>query len=308
MDSLLTWLTSAIDSRKRIAKSNLSAPPMDLLNMMGSRAEDASKGLLGDAQATRSVMPQMQDAGYNALTQKAMDMGLLGIVKPDVAKGLTTKRNIPTDPLFSQAVGNTPNAQITPDGLLMSVQRNQLPEQGMAESVRGGVFYLPEGAAQAKHYSTGRNGYGGEERITGQTLIQNPLFAKGGTGGKAPESAFDALNGKGAYQTMRRDALHWGGGPKEIREEAVGKFLQQYAPEMEPLAGYILQNSTKGNQLAYALQEAAVASAVRRAGHDAVVGHSKGKSGPFISEIFDVRENRYPDKFGGYSVWDELRK
>lgn len=79
MDNLLTWLTSAIDSRKRIAKSNLSAPPMDLLNMMGSRAEEASKGLLGDAQATRSVMPQMQDAGYNAMTQKAMDMGLMGI-------------------------------------------------------------------------------------------------------------------------------------------------------------------------------------------------------------------------------------
>ena len=45
---------------------------------------------------------------------------------------------------------------------------------------------------------------------------------------------------------------------------------------------------------------------VRNAGHDAVLGYSKVKNGPFLSELFDVREMNYPDKFGGYKVWPSL--
>jgi hypothetical protein len=173
------------------------------------------------------------------------------------------------------------------------------------------VFYLPEGAAQGKYYSTGKNGYGGGEKITGETLVSNPLFAKGGTGGKVPESAFDSLQGKGAYQKMRKDALdvNWGRpGLYADKGPSIESFLDKYAPELADYGDYIIQNSKKGNQLAYALQEAAVASAVRNAGHDAVVGYSKGKNGPFLSEVFDVRESHYPDKFGGSEVWPSLLK
>ena len=180
----------------------------------------------------------------------------------------------------------------------------------MMESVRGGVFYLPEGAAQGKHYSTGRNGYGGSEKIAGETLVSNPLFVKGATGGKAPEAAYDQLIGKGAYQLMRNDALKtYGrfGGPDYQRVELVSEFLQKYAPELEDQAANIVANSKQGNQLAYALQEAAAGSAVRNAGHDAILGYSKGKQGPFLSELFDVRESHYPDKFGGYQVWDSYK-
>jgi hypothetical protein len=177
------------------------------------------------------------------------------------------------------------------------------------------VFYLPEGAAQAKHYSTGRNGYGGEERIAGETLVRNPLFAKGATGGKAPETAYDSLLGKGAYQNMRQEAVqvsnYRGYGMRDDASAGVKRaeeFLAKYAPELSGYGSYILEHSGKGNQLPYALQEAAVASAVRKAGHDAVIGHSKGRAGPFISEVFDVRESHYPDKWGGHQVWDELYK
>jgi len=195
----------------------------------------------------------------------------------------------------------------------MNVMRNQVPEQGLMPSVRGGVFYLPEGASQAKHYSTGKNGYGGSERIAGETLIQNPVFVKGATGGKAPEAAFDQLAGKGAYQAMREDALkayRFGGNAwdREKRVEYVEQFLAKYAPDMAGQGEYIVRNSPKFNQLAYALQEAAVSSKVRGAGHDAVLGYSKGRNGKgeFISEVFDVRESLYPDKFGGYGLFDQF--
>lgn len=235
----------------------------------------------------------------------------MGIVAPAVAKTLNTVKSLPDSDLFRQAVANTPGAQVSDDGLRMMLQRNQMPQQSMEPSVRGGVFYLPEGAAQAKHYSTGRNGYGGLEKITGETLIQNPLFAKGGTGGKAPESAYDQLAGKGAYQTMRTDALSALGGygrPQSETVERVTQFLDKYAPELSDQANYIVANSRNGNQLPYALQEAAVASAARGAGHDAVLGYSKGKNGHFLSEVFDVRESHYPDKTGGSEVWPQLTR
>jgi hypothetical protein len=235
----------------------------------------------------------------------------VGIVAPNVAKGLNTLRKLPDDDVFKAAVANTPGAQIADEGLLMRIQRNQRPEQGMQPSVRGGVFYLPEGAAQAKHYSTGKSGYGGSEKIAGETLVANPLFAKGGTGGKAPESAYDSLLGKGSYQNMRTDALKGYGGYGAGHYDKVQKvkeFLSKYAPELTDQADNIVKNSGQGNQLAYALQEAAVGSAVRNAGHDAVLGYSKGKSGPFLSELFDVREKAYPDKFGGYNIWEMFDK
>ncbi len=241
-------------------------------------------------------------------------VGSVGMIPVETAKTLKTKVSLPEHPEFLSAVKNTPNAELVDGGLKLRLARSQQPEQGLQDSVRGGVFYLPEGAAQMKHYSKGGtagNHYGGSEKITGETLVSNPLFVKGGTGGKAPEAAYDSLLGKGAYQKMRTDALHWSGGPRDIREEAVTKFLQTYAPEMSDKAFYILQNSTKGNQLAYALQEAAVSSAVRKAGHDAVLGYSVSRNTkqPFISEIFDVREINYPDKFGTQTdIWDIFKK
>lgn len=233
-----------------------------------------------------------------------------GIVKPSVAKALRMQTKLPDAPEFSQAVANTAGAQVTPDGLVMRLQRNQTPEQAMSPSVRGGVFYLPENAAQAKHYSTGKNGYGGSERIVGETLIRNPLFVKGATGGKAPEAALDLLKGKKSYEAMRADALRaYGpyGASASKRADLVEQFLSTHAPDLEGMGDHIIRNSQKGNQLAYALQEAAVAQAVRDAGHDAVLGYSKGKAGPFVSEVFDVREAAYPSKQGDFELMDKFK-
>lgn len=219
-------------------------------------------------------------------------------------------RTLPTHPEFARAVTNTPGASITPEGLQMSISRRQLPDQSGAESVRGGVFYLPKGDKNAKHY-TGKTGYGGSDKIEGDTLYRNPLFVKGATGGKAPQAAFDQLNGKGAYEAMRTEALaampKWG----QYRDPApIYNFLDKHAPEMSGLAEYIMGNSKKGNTLPFALQEAAVASAARKAGHDGIIGYStstKTKE-PFISEVYDVRENRYPSPSGDYSMWPQFEQ
>jgi hypothetical protein len=216
--------------------------------------------------------------------------------------------SLPTDEVFQKAVANTPNAQITDEGLLLNVMRKQKPEQAMTESVRGGVFYLPEGASQIKHYG-GAGSYGGTEKIVGETLYKKPLFVKGATGGKAPETAYEQLVGKDEAKQMISDAQSVGSylytgraGQEAQKAQEVQKFLDKYAPDMSDYAYYIVDNSSRGNQLRYALQEAAVAQKVRDAGYDSVIGYSKKKGEPTISEIFDVRESFYPDTYGNFEL------
>jgi hypothetical protein len=87
----------------------------------------------------------------------------------------------------------------------------------------------------------------------------------------------------------------------------VENFLDKYAPDLSGYGSYIIGNSKQGNQLKYALQEAAVAQKTRDAGYDAVIGYSKKKTGePFLSEIFDVREAIYPSREGDYRLMDKF--
>jgi hypothetical protein len=240
--------------------------------------------------------------------QMAQVPNLMGIVSPKVVNQMGMATTLPTDDIFKQAVTNTPTARITDEGLYINLMRKQKPEQAMTESVRSGVFYLPEGSTNIKHYGPTKS-YGGSETITGETLYKNPFFVKGATGGKAPESAYDQLLGKGSYEAMRKDALRVRH-PDLISDKRYNlsdaitpeQFLEKYAPDLKGYGDYIFRNSRQGNQLPYALQEAAVAQKVRDAGYDAVIGHSKGKQGPFISEIFDIRESHYPNKFGDFQL------
>jgi len=312
----MTAPTSVMDDRYPAWKKSQDQATQFLLaaDVVGSAipaamlgAPYAKKGLLA---AGEVAAPKLESYMYR--------QGLLNpIVSPEQAAMLSTKRALPNDDLFKMAVQNTSGASISDDGLRLALQRNQVPEQAMEQSVRGGVFYLPEGVQQAKHYSTGRNGYGGTEKITGETVIHNPLFVKGATGGKAPEAAMDSLLGKGSYEAMRKDALRVRH-PDLIRERGDSlpgaispeDFLAKYAPDLQGMGDHIFRNSRKGNQLAYALQEAAAGSAARQRGHDAIVGYSKSTKTkqPFISEVFDVREMNYPEKGGGLvDVWNNFK-
>lgn len=306
-----TYLPTSADVEKRLPFKS-DTPLGNAATGLGQVGGQMYNGPLSAPRAVSALSTALRRGGEDFL--KASGGSVSRVVPVDVAKNLNTKLNLPTDDVFSQAVANTPGAKVTENGLIMNLQRNQKPEMGMNESVRTGVFYLPEGAAQGKHYTSGASGYGGTEKITGETMLSNPLFVKGATGGKAPEAAYDSLVGKGAYQAMRDDVLKSYGynSNHSQKVEAIQGILEKYngldADDAYNMAYNIVSNSKTGNQLPYAVQENIVAHAVRNAGHDAVLGHSKGKSGPFLSEVFDVRESHYPDKFGGYEIFDQFKK
>jgi hypothetical protein len=240
------------------------------------------------------------------------DQRELGQIPPDVARKLPYETRLPSDPKFRQAIENTDGATLLDDGLLIDLERFQKPEQAGERSVRTGVFYLPAGDKRGASYARGGTGgfwYGGEQRLRGETLVRAPLMVKGATGGRAPEAAYEAVKGKGAVKALDRElgdspVTAYGLTP-ELREEALAKFLEEHGSD-PTLAWEILHNSKKGNQLRYAIRENVMAHAVREAGYDSIVGYSEGRGKnngkPFISEVFDLREDRYPTAEGDYSV------
>ena len=277
-------------------------------------------GRAGERVAERVVPQIMERGGVPAgLLQDLAQGSRSQIVPPNVARQIQMPVNLPTSKEFIKAVENEPSAQITEEGLLLNLKRLQNPEQSGMESVRTGVFYLPEGqSANLKHYK-GKTGYGGAEPIEGETLYKNPLFVKGATGGKAPEVAYDQLNGKGAYEAMRSDVLKsYGYNDNQSKKvESVQAILEKYngldSEDAYNMAYNIVSNSKTGNTLPYAIQENIVANSVRNAGHDAVLGYGKGRGdkGEFFSEVFDVREAAYPTKYGDYELmpsFEEKRK
>jgi len=219
-------------------------------------------------------------------------------ISPERVKRMKYETVLPlSDEIFINAVHNTPGAKITEEGLYIDTTRNQKEEQAGELSVRTGVFYLPRNDKNAKYYS-GKLSYGGTDRFTGEILIKKPLFVKGATGGKAPENAYDAINGKGSYREMRNDVTSKIGMRKNPEDFA--ELLTKYNADTDyddnyDMAYHIVDNSKKGNTLAYAMQENIVAHSVRGAGYDSIIGYSKRRDGNyFISEIFDIREITYP--------------
>jgi hypothetical protein len=283
---------------------NPAAAPYQEGYEQGEPVAIASMAVPAYVGALRAGAPKAYNALENYMVKSG---GMSNIVPPNVANAMGMSTTLPKDDIFTQAVSNTPNARITDEGLYLNLMRKQKPEQAMTESVRSGVFYLPEGSASMKHYG-GTNFYGGTDKITGETLYKNPLFVKGATGGKAPEAAYAQLTDKDQLKQMLDDAMEhssFGFRPNISygqQTQKVEEFLSKYAPDLEGYASYIVDNSKRGNQLRYALQEAATAQKVRDAGYDAVIGHSKGKQGPFISEVFDIRESHYPNAYGDFKL------
>jgi hypothetical protein len=279
----------------------------------------ASKGVTKAANVTadalvREITRNPLATAPGVINEALMMSPMARIVPPAVAKNIDMPTALPKTDEFANAVQNTPGAQITPEGLLMRVQRSQKPEQAGMESVRTGVFYLPEGAAQGKYYSGSKTTYGGTEKVSGETLYKNPLFVKGATGGKAPEAAYNQIMGKDAYKNMRQEVLDSfinsykrPGQQTELIQELLEKYNKMDSADAYDMAYNIVSNSKQGNTLPYAVQENIVANAVRNAGYDAVLGYSQKKSGDkFISEVFDVREATYPTKQGDFTLMPQF--
>jgi hypothetical protein len=283
-----------------------------------AKAGTMALGRAGERMAERVVPQVMERGGLPAQLLTDLAQGSRSrIIPPDVARNIDMPVNLPQSPEFLRAVANEPSAQVTNEGLLMSLMRQQKPEQSGAESVRTGVFYLPEGQAKNMRHYRGPEStatYGGPEAIRGETMLKNPLFVKGATGGKAPEAAFDAVMGKGAMKQLDSDVLSVISERNMMTQkdpqayvDRVRNLLSKYGANPN-MAAQIIRNSGKGNQLRYALQENIIANAVRNAGHDAVLGYGKGRGdkGEFFSEVFDVRESMYPTPEGDFDLMPQF--
>lgn len=195
------------------------------------------------------------------------------------------------------AISNTPGALMTPNGIEIDIVRYQKQEQHGKRSLRQGVFYLPEKKSPyQKHYTTGKSGYGGGERIEGRTILRNPIIVKGATGGKAVEKTYDYIKGKNSYKTMRSDVLECIIGWNRTRDDmynCIFELLEKYEGDSN-LAWDMIRYSTQGNTLAYAVQEHIVANAIRKSGYDGMIAYSKSGGRFRLSEIFDVRAFNYP--------------
>ncbi|MDO9463822.1 MAG: LPD38 domain-containing protein [bacterium] len=198
-----------------------------------------------------------------------------------------------------EAIENTEGAVLDKNGLSLDVVRYQKPEQAGELSIREGVFFLPEKKSPyKKYYTTGKIGYGGSERLEGRTTYRNPYMVKASSGGRAPKLVYNFINGKGAYEKMRSDVLRnaWTKGFIHRPDyNGVSNLLEKYGGNSD-LTDAIIEVSTKGNTLPYAIQEHIVASSVRKAGYDAVIGYNKIGGKIRLSEVFDVRPSRYPSK------------
>ena len=246
--------------------------------------------VIGRQQPARNAAPTVQQQPQDGQDREVNQ------VTPEQAMRLNTPSVLPTDPVFREAIANTPGATITEGGLEIDAVRFQKPEQEGAESVRTGVFYLPTSSSQTVGYRGSNRMYGGTERHEGKTLLRRPMFVRGAAGGAAPKTAYDTIKGPGAYDAMREDVLRASrryAQPQAELVQRIGDVLEKYGAD-RGLASEIVRNSQQGNLLAYATQENIVAHEVRKAGYDSVVGYSKGKQGNRISEIFDVRETTYP--------------
>lgn len=329
-------LFSAYRGAKTLSNVDVSPMRQSLLNeaygisdpnvnkQAANQVKDTLFGLLDVAPVAGAATPVIKSGGKTLFKEAARQIetgtGLLGssainprinIVPVDVAKNIDMPITLPKSEEFLSAVKGTPNASITPEGLNLNLVRYQKPEQELSESVRTGVFYLPEGSANVKYYknkgtSSSGNPYGGADLIQGETIYKNPLFVKGATGGKAPEEAYKQLLGKDKFNEFQKYVRHAASAPYKMREEVAYDFLQRYAPEIADNSWNIVQNSTQGNQLRYALQEAVIANEARKAGHDVILGYSKGKDGLRISEAFDLRESHYPSPSGEFYMNPEF--
>jgi hypothetical protein len=220
-----------------------------------------------------------------------------GKVRGEITTVDSTIDKLPDE--FAEAIANTPGAKVLDEGIKVDTVRYQKPEQAGSTAVRGGVFFLPEKKSRFRHDYSENPLYGGPQRIEGEATYRKPLIVNAPSGGKVPERAYDALYHNGAYANMRNIAFEWTDasirGEMSVSELTanVTALLDRYGVDTA-LAIPIVKHSTEGNQLAYALQEAIVATAVRDAGYDALLGYSKAKGVMRLSEVFDVQADTFP--------------
>lgn len=298
------------------------------------RVQVPNASYLAGQQQLRSIARAARQSGDDRVQMAYVDAVPATGSVPSPLVPLELARRIPSDvqlplddPLFQEALANTPGARVTEDGLELPLVRMQQPEQAGMDSVRTGVFYmLADLARHIRVYAKG-NWYGGPMRIAGTSVFRRPMFVRASTGGRAPEMAFNRAweemygreRGLRPIQALDDDIARinplgqWGHAPKGSDEQIIshvaavlGAYGYEQGGEIDPydLARNIVENSRRGNQFRYAMREAVVAQALRDAGYDSVISLTTTKGRRYtrearMGEVFDVRERTYPYDFNG---------
>ncbi|MBS1721407.1 MAG: hypothetical protein JSS66_00200 [Armatimonadetes bacterium] len=229
----------------------------------------------------------------------------------EVARQIDIPVSLPTDERFVQAVKNTGGAEITAEGLIMNPVRYQHPDQAYEQSLRTGVFYLPDPRdPNTRFYRRSMAWHGGSERIEGETMVKRPLVVKGATGGKVPANAYDQLQqslfeqaadqvGPSSYKELREQYFKTVGLRPTV--EQIRDFLQRNGGDPS-VAHEIVRQGQNNNRAIHASLENVIINRARNSGYDSILGISNRKTGPYLSELIDLRESHYPSPYGEYEI------
>jgi len=240
-------------------------------------------------------------------------MGGVGPIGTVLTRGMTR-------PVYQAAVRNTPSALlerapfeiqnqgVRDDILRILMQRRQVPEAAGSEAIRGGVFFTPAKSPDLRYF-TGKGGYGGSELVEAPGEFVNPLIARGGTGGTPTRRGYEYLAGKGSLSNLESaasDIQGWQVGPNRsypATPSSIADLLSTYggSPELASTIWHTAHpqqiRSVGGNvvnQLVTSLVENIAAQRAKREGIDAIVGITRRKGQPAISEIFDLTRTENP--------------
>jgi hypothetical protein len=204
-----------------------------------------------------------------------------------------------TNPDILQAIHNTPGAEVLSSGSIrLQVSRYQKPEQGGCTSIRTGVFYWPE--LKSPYSKSLHKTYGGSQYISGTLVLHHPYIIKAGAGGNGPEKAFTNLYGKVMVDDLNRDISKASQvNNKYDMEERTVELLDKWDCDAD-LAYDIVRYSykTMTNRYRTSIQELVFAIKIRDKGYDSVLSYSKHKGECHLSEVFELRQEDYPEDSG----------
>jgi hypothetical protein len=260
----------------------------------------------------------------------------LGIVPPGVARHQPGGVKLPGDARFRDAVKRTPGAEITPEGLKLDLTRWQKPEQANDVTGTKGVFYTAQEHPEGFLSYQDEGEFGGEQGVSGPTILRRPLVTTGNSDGEHAGEGLRTLLGAQRNGEMGIDVSQLSqrlSKPYLDGEDfaqageavpAIKAFLRKWGGDPASAEAIYKGAASSGDKedfdsrLYYALQHNVLAERATKAGYDSVVGVTNWKtahyateelrkSGPMITEVFDLRESHYPTAEGGFTLHDQFK-
>jgi hypothetical protein len=260
----------------------------------------------------------LADLLLGATPEEEAQNAILSSMNPLGIGTVLAKRMTPS--LYRAAVKNTPAADIDANDILrVLMERRQLPEQAGQTAGRGGVFFAPKGHPGLSSFTHRRYmPFGGPDVAQASGEFKNPFIVRGGFGNMPTQRAYEHFTGKewrdlvGELNEVASRARNPEGG---LDAGEIWDFLERHGGNPE-LAGEIVSGSPyrrtvrtfrpsgemdmdwgsygSGMQRRIGVLENIAAQQAKNRDVDAIVGVSRRKGAPAISEIFDLTRSDNP--------------